>query len=48
MAKVTEFVGRQREMHEIISCVLQNRLTTVQGMPGMGKTTIAKTVGHHL
>ena len=35
-------------MHEIISCVIQNKLTTVQGMPGMGKTTIAKTDGHHL
>ena len=35
-------------MQEIIACVLQNRLTTVLGVPGIGKTTITKSVGFHL
>ena len=34
-------------MQEIIACVLSNRFTTVIGVPGIGKTTIAKSVGSH-
>ena len=45
---MSEFVGRQQEMQEIIGCVLQNRLTTVLGVPGIGKTTISQSVGFHL
>ena len=48
VAKISEFVGRQQEMQEIIACVLQNRLTTVLGVPGIGKTTITKSIGFHL
>ena len=32
----------------MIACVLQNRLTTVLGVPGIGKTTITKSIGFHL
>jgi MoxR-like ATPase len=35
-------------MQEIIACLLQNRLTTVLGVPGIGKTTIVKSTGFHL
>jgi len=48
VAKITEFVGRQIEMQEIIAAVLHNRLTTILGVPGIGKTTISKSVGFHL
>ncbi len=48
MAKISEFVGRQREMQEVIASVLQNRFTTVLGVPGIGKTTITKSIGFHL
>lgn len=48
VAKVDEFVGRQQEMNEIIKCIKSNRLTTILGLPGIGKTTISKNIGFFL
>ena len=48
VSQVDEFIGRQIEMQEIISSVLQNRVTTIIGMPGIGKTTISKSLGFFL
>jgi len=48
IAKNNELIGRQSEMQEVIECVIQNRLTTILGMPGIGKTTISKGVGYFL
>ena len=47
VAKITEFVGGQRDMLEIIACVPKKHLTTVLGVPGIGKTTICKKIGFH-
>ena len=48
VSQVDDFFGRQIEMQEIIASVLQNRLTTIIGMPGIGKTTISKSLGFFL
>ena len=46
--KVDDFLGRSAEMHQII-CNLHNyRLVTIKGVPGMGKTSLAKQVGYFL
>lgn len=45
MAKVEEFVGRQIDMEQVIICILKNRLVTLKGIPGIGKTTISKSLG---
>ncbi|CDW83802.1 nb-arc domain protein [Stylonychia lemnae] len=47
-SKVEDFVGRRSEMHEIIMDVIENRFVTIKGMPGIGKTTIAKAIIHFL
>jgi energy-coupling factor transporter ATP-binding protein EcfA2 len=44
MAK-QEIVGRNLEMSEIIGEIHENRLVTIIGFPGIGKTTIAEAVG---
>jgi ATP-dependent Clp protease ATP-binding subunit ClpA len=43
--RIDEFIGRQTDMHRLIQCVTQNRLTTLKGIPGIGKTTISKQLG---
>ena len=35
-------------MHNLIKCIRDNRLTTLKGIPGIGKTTIARNLGAHL
>lgn len=47
-SKVEDFVGRSKEMQEIIADILYNRFVTIKGMPGIGKTTIAKAIIHYL
>ncbi len=47
-SKVEDFVGRRKEMQEIIADILVNRFVTIKGMPGIGKTTIAKAIIHYL
>lgn len=42
VAKVEEFVGRQIDMQQVIMSILSNRLITLKGIPGIGKTTISK------
>ncbi len=45
MAKADDFVGRQEDMHNIAKLLLNNRLITVRGLPGIGKTSISKRLG---
>lgn len=35
-------------MQEIISDIFNNRFVTIKGIPGIGKTTIAKAIMHYL
>ena len=43
-----DFLGRRKEMQEIISYVMNNRLVTIKGIPGIGKTTLAKAAAYFL
>lgn len=35
-------------MQEAVSYIMQNRLVTIKGIPGIGKTTLAKAVAYYL
>ena len=50
MSKISDFMGRSLEMSEIIEKldIHKNRLVTVEGIPGIGKTTITTSVGFFL
>jgi predicted ATPase/DNA-binding CsgD family transcriptional regulator len=41
---VTSFVGREREVAEVTRQVLESRLVTLVGAPGVGKTRLAREV----
>ena len=43
-ADITSFIGRKREVAEIKRLLQQNRLVTLAGPPGMGKTRLALQV----
>jgi predicted ATPase/DNA-binding XRE family transcriptional regulator len=44
----TSFIGREKEQQEIINLLKKNRLVTLAGAGGMGKTRLAIQVGHQL
>jgi MoxR-like ATPase len=43
-SNIEDFIGRRKEMQEVISSIMHNRLVTIKGIPGLGKTTLAKAV----
>ncbi|MGD0878306.1 MAG: helix-turn-helix domain-containing protein [Anaerolineales bacterium] len=43
---ITSFIGRGKEQRELISLLKKNRLVTLAGAGGMGKTRLAIQVGH--
>lgn len=45
---VTSFIGRKREQEEAIDLLKKNRLVTLAGEGGIGKTRLAIQVGHQL
>ena len=47
-AKVDHFIGRFKEMYELIENVNSNRLVTVIGLPGVGKTALVKNTIHFM
>ncbi|CDW71451.1 UNKNOWN [Stylonychia lemnae] len=47
-AKVDNFIGRQKEMYEIIHNIYNHRLVTMIGLPGIGKTSISKNAVHYI
>lgn len=44
----TSFIGREKEQHEVIDLLKKNRLVTLAGAGGIGKTRLAIQVGHQL
>ncbi len=44
-ARLTRFIGRERELTEIAPSVIEHRLVTLVGTAGMGKTRLALEVG---
>ena len=45
---ITSFVGREKEQDEVINLLKKNRLVTLTGVGGMGKTRLATQVGNRL
>jgi len=43
-----DFVGRARDQWQVINLVLQRRLVTIRGAPGIGKSALAIAVGAYL
>ena len=46
--RLDEFVGRQLDMQKVFDSVQKERLTTVSGSPGIGKSALIKTMGAYL
>ena len=42
------FIGREIDMLEIMKLVNKNRLVTIKGSPGIGKTSLAKDLSSHI
>eukprot|EP00753_Platysulcus_tardus_P008992 PLAT175.5.p1 GENE.PLAT175.5~~PLAT175.5.p1 ORF type:complete len:1597 (+),score=689.47 PLAT175.5:1104-5894(+) len=42
------FIGRQPQMHYVLTLLSKQRLVTIRGPPGIGKTTLAREVAHHI
>lgn len=42
------FIGRQKELHELVGMVNKGRFVTVKGAPGIGKTAVAKALARYL
>lgn len=47
-SSLTSFIGREQEQSEIISLLKKNRLLTLAGPGGIGKTRLALELGHQL
>ncbi len=47
-ARPDHFIGRSAIMQEVISDILDGRLVTVRGGPGIGKTALAIEAGHYI
>jgi len=47
-SNVEGFVGRQQEMYEIIELLEQNRLVSILGPPGIGKTSISRNLANYI
>lgn len=47
-ASITSFIGRTREQAEIIELITKNRLVTLAGVGGIGKTSVSLQVGQKL
>ena len=47
-AEDPNFVGRREEIHQVVKCFVEsdNRCLALHGMGGIGKTSLAKAIGH--
>jgi transcriptional regulator with XRE-family HTH domain len=47
-SSISSFIGREKEQSEVINILQKNRLVTLAGAGGIGKTRLALQVGHQL
>ena len=47
-SKPAHFIGRSKIMQEVVSDLLDYRLVTIRGGPGIGKTALAIEAGHYI
>jgi len=47
-SKVEEYIGRQREIFEVVQSICQFRLVNIVGLPGVGKSSLAKNAAHFI
>lgn len=47
-AEVEHLEGRQVEVFEVVHCVLNHRLVNIMGLPGIGKTALAKNAVNYI
>jgi len=47
-SQLSSFIGREKEQTEIMNLIAKNRLVTLMGTGGIGKTSLALQVGHKL
>jgi hypothetical protein len=45
---VDNFIGRQVELFEVVHTVMQHRLVNIMGLPGIGKTSLAKNAVQYM
>jgi tetratricopeptide (TPR) repeat protein len=45
-AKAQMFIGRNYDIYSVLRLLRENRLVTVRGPPGMGKTSLVKALSH--
>lgn len=45
---VEKFIGRQQEMYDVLYRVMQNRLVSILGPPGIGKTSLARNLANYI
>jgi predicted ATPase len=47
-ASLASFIGREKELTEITNLIAKNRLVTLMGIGGIGKTSLSLQIGHNL
>lgn len=47
-SNVEGFIGRQQEMYELMHLLQYNRLVSVLGPPGIGKTSISRNLSNYI
>ncbi|HKJ39303.1 MAG TPA: BTAD domain-containing putative transcriptional regulator, partial [Anaerolineales bacterium] len=47
-ASLTTFIGREKELTEITDLIAKNRLVTLMGIGGIGKTSLSLQIGHKI
>ncbi len=48
LSSLTSFIGREKEINEVANLIAKNRLVTLAGAGGIGKTRLARQLGQRL